>query len=94
MESKTKNTNIIPFIILAIIVLAVCVIYFVGFGGYLNSAAAASGLTLGLPMVLYYLYLYGGIFCENFCVGHFLTRNARKRRLLWEFSTGFQLHVY
>ncbi|MBC5646971.1 putative sodium/potassium/calcium exchanger [Christensenella tenuis] len=61
MEAKTNKTNKIPFIILAIIVLAVCVIYFVGFGGYLNSAAAASGLTLGLPMVLYYLYLYGGM---------------------------------
>lgn len=61
METKINKTNRIPFIILAVIILAVCAIYFIGFGGYLNSAAGASGLTLGLPMILYYLYLYGGM---------------------------------
>lgn len=61
MEAKTNQTKKAPFIILAIIILVICAAYFVGFGGYLNDAAAASGLSLNFQMVLYYLYLYGGM---------------------------------
>lgn len=61
MEAKTNQTKKAPFIILAIIILATCAAYFIGFGGYLSGAAAASGLSLNFQMVLYYLYLYGGL---------------------------------
>ncbi len=61
METTVNRTKRAPFIILAIIILAACAVFFTGFGGYMHEAAAASGMTLGIQMILYYLYLYGGM---------------------------------